>query len=135
GEDIGHWWLLTSALLGVNKVVVLLVGGGFGSWWVCLLSSVKHAGGLLLVRRACLVLEFLGLSGCIRVFIMVDDLNELLANLKFSESEKERVVCQNATELDMQGLRHGRMNQQVAINVRGAIGELLVIDWRDKDGC
>ncbi|MBA0568741.1 hypothetical protein Golob_006211, partial [Gossypium lobatum] len=120
----------------------------------------------------------------------------LLVNLKFSESEKERVVCQNATELDIQGFEAWvvgkimaeekinreaifralkslcfdqclfsmvpfvkgqdishynvnhvpfwvriynicleRMNQQVAINVRGAIGELLVIDWRDRDSC
>ncbi|MBA0694534.1 hypothetical protein Goari_004817 [Gossypium aridum] len=32
-------------------------------------------------------------------------------------------------------IRLERMNQQVAINVRGAIGELFVIDWRDRDGC
>ncbi|PPR89919.1 hypothetical protein GOBAR_AA30768 [Gossypium barbadense] len=32
-------------------------------------------------------------------------------------------------------IRLERRNQQVGINLGGAIGELLAIDWRDRDGC
>lgn len=34
---------------------------------------------------------------------MAYELNDMLANLKFSETEQERVICQSSIKSDMQG--------------------------------
>ncbi|PPS01339.1 hypothetical protein GOBAR_AA19313 [Gossypium barbadense] len=79
---------------------------------------------------------------------MVEDINVMLENLKFSEEESVQVISTNA-ENNFQGfetLAVGKimlrvyniplkyMDRQTALDVGNAIGELVAIDWKDRNG-
>ncbi|MBA0824020.1 hypothetical protein Goarm_020707, partial [Gossypium armourianum] len=77
---------------------------------------------------------------------MADDKNELLERLNFSEEEPIRVISTNRNEVNTQGYeawavgkimakeKINREAMQVAIDVGKAIGEVVAIDWRDREG-
>ncbi|MBA0742219.1 hypothetical protein Gogos_015298 [Gossypium gossypioides] len=64
---------------------------------------------------------------------MAEDIKKLLASLTFSKDESKRVVSKTRldSEAQMYNIPFERMDRQVAIDV----GEVVAIDWRDRDGC
>ncbi|MBA0818382.1 hypothetical protein Gohar_021530, partial [Gossypium harknessii] len=100
--------------------------------------------------------------GLLLELLMAEDINNLLARLKFSEEESTSVVGLRKDSMDDQGyeawaidkvLSKDKINREAMYRVLkliwftkepvsfvfmdegGVLGELVAIDWRDRKGC
>ncbi|MBA0608597.1 hypothetical protein Godav_020794, partial [Gossypium davidsonii] len=71
------------------------------------------------------------LRGAFMDAIMVEDINELLMKLSFSEEKTTRVM---STKVKISNIPMEYIDRLITLEVGNAIGEVIAIDWRNRNG-